>query len=102
MPTTFKQATSGSIGTHVVDVLTVNTGFTVTVIGCNLANITDYDTANVDVYVNGVDSVDITYIKGLTIPPNSAVKIITSENSADISPILHLFDSSLFPALPKT
>lgn len=78
MPTTFKQATSGSIGTHVVDVLTVNTGFTVTVIGCNLANITEYDTASVDVYVNGVDSVDIAYIKGLTIPPNSAVKIITN------------------------
>lgn len=78
MPTTFKQAVAGSIGTTPVDVLTVGIGFTVTVIGCNIANITEYDTASVDVYVSGVDSVDTLYIKGLAIGPNSAVKIITN------------------------
>lgn len=78
MPTTFKQAAEGSIGTTPVDVLTVGVGFTVTVIGCNLANITEYDTVNVDVFVSNVDSVDTLYVKGLTIPPNSAVKIITN------------------------
>jgi hypothetical protein len=43
-----------------------------------LSKHTEYDTASVDVYVSNVDSVDTLYIKGLTIPPNSAVKIITN------------------------
>ena len=78
MPTTFKQTAASSIGTSPVDVLTVPVGFTATVIGCNIANITEYDTVNVDVYVTGADSVDTVYVKGLTISPNSAVKIITN------------------------
>jgi hypothetical protein len=78
MPTTFKQASRSSIGTGPVDVLTVPGGFTATVIGCNIANTTEYDTVSVDVYVTGADSVDTVYIKGLTISPNAAVKIITN------------------------
>jgi len=78
MPTTFKQVAASSIGTHPVDVLSVPVGFTATVIGCNIANTTEYDNVNVDVYVLGADSVATAYIKGLTISPNSAVKIITN------------------------
>ena len=78
MPTTFKHAVNTSIGTTPVDVLQVDVGFRATVIGCNLANTTDYDTVNVDVYVISEDSVPAIYVKGLTIPPNSAVKIITN------------------------
>lgn len=78
MPTTFKQALRSSIGTTPIDVLTIPIGFTATVIGCNLANITENDVVNVDVYVTGVDSVDATYVKGLAVGPNSAVKIITN------------------------
>lgn len=78
MPTTFKQATRSSIGTGPVDVLNVPTGFTATVIGCNIANITEFDTVNVDVYVTGADSVDTFVVRGITIGPNSAVKIITN------------------------
>lgn len=78
MPTTFKHTTNSSIGTGPVDVLSVGTGVRATVIGCNLANITEYDTVSVDVYVTGEDSVPALYVKGLPIPPNSAVKIITN------------------------
>lgn len=78
MPTTFKQAAASSIGTSPVDVLTIPVGFSATVIGCNIANITEYDTVNVDVYVTGADSVDTFVVRGITIAPNSAVKIITN------------------------
>jgi hypothetical protein len=78
MPTTFKHTTNASIGTTAVDVLAVDTGYRATVIGCNLANITEYDTVNIDVLVFGEDSVPAYYVKGLTIPPNSSVKVITN------------------------
>jgi hypothetical protein len=78
MPTTFKHAVSTSIGTTPVDVLQVDVGFRATVIGCNLANTTDYDTVSVDVFVISEDSAPAVYVKGLTVPPNSAVKIITN------------------------
>ena len=78
MPTIFKNATHSSIGTAPNDILTIEAGTRATVIGCNLANITDYDTVNIDVFVVGTDSVPVYYIKGLTIPPNSSVKLITN------------------------
>ncbi len=78
MPTTFKNNTFSSIGDQPHDVVTIAGGLRATVIGCNLANITDYDTVTVDVYVTGSDSVPAYYIKGLTIPPNTSVKLITN------------------------
>jgi site-specific DNA-cytosine methylase len=44
MPTTFKNNTFSSIGDQPHDVVTIAAGLRATVIGCNLANITDYDT----------------------------------------------------------
>ncbi len=78
MPTTFKHAVNKNIGTAPVDVVQVPVGFRATVIGCNIANVTDYDTVNVDVYVISEDSEQAYYVKGLTVSPNSAVKIITN------------------------
>ena len=77
MPTLFKHAVVTEIGTTPVDVLQIALGVRATVIGCNLANITDYDTAVVDVYVIEENSTQAHYIRGLSISPNSAVKIIT-------------------------
>jgi hypothetical protein len=78
MPTTFKHAVNKNIGTTPVDVVQVPVGFRATVIGCNIANVTEYDTVSVDVFVVSEDSEQATYVKGLTISPNSAVKIITN------------------------
>jgi hypothetical protein len=78
MPTTFRHAVNKNIGTTPVDVVQIPVGFRATVIGCNIANVTDYDNVNVDVYVIGEGSEQATYVKGLTIGPNSAVKIITN------------------------
>jgi hypothetical protein len=47
------------------------------VIGCNLANVTEYDTVVVDIQVIGADTTSAYYVKGLSIPPNTSVKVIT-------------------------
>jgi hypothetical protein len=43
----------------------------------NVANTTDYDTINVNVFVISEDSVQAYYVKNIAIPPNTSVKIIT-------------------------
>lgn len=77
MPTVFKHAVNTSIGTTPVDVLQIPGGVRATVIGCNLANVTEADTVNVDVYVIDENSTQAAYVKGLTIPPQTAVKVVT-------------------------
>jgi hypothetical protein len=78
MPTQFKHATQTEIGTIPDDVLKIPAGVRATVIGCNLANVTDYDTVTVDVYIINGDSAISHYVKGLPIPPNTSVKLITN------------------------
>ena len=77
MPTIFKHSLITQIGTVPTDVVTIGAGVRATVIGCNLSNVTDYDTVIADVMVVGADTTVAHYIKGLTIPPNTSVKIIT-------------------------
>jgi hypothetical protein len=77
MPTLFRHAVNTSIGTTPVDVLQVDAGVRVTVIGCNLANVTEYDTVIVNVYVIDENSTQAHYVKNLPIPPNTSVKLIT-------------------------
>ena len=78
MPTVFKQAISTEIGTTPVDVVDIPGGVRATVIGCNLANITDYDTVSVNVYVIGSDTTLSYNVKKIPIPPNTSIKIITN------------------------
>lgn len=78
MPTTFRQAANTGIGTIPVDVLQIPEGVRATVIGCNVANVTEYDTVSVDIYVVDENSTQVTYVKGIPIPPNTAVKFITN------------------------
>ena len=77
MPTVFKHALVTQIGTNPTDVVEIGAGVRATVIGCNLANVTEYDTVVVDIQVVGVDTTVAYYVKGLTIPPNTSVKVIT-------------------------
>ena len=78
MPTVFKQAISTEIGITPVDVLDIQAGVRATVIGCNLANITEYDTVSVNVYVIGSDTTLSYYVKKIPIPPNTSLKVITN------------------------
>jgi hypothetical protein len=77
MPTVFRHAVNTGIGTEPVDILQIPEGVRATVIGCNLANITDYDTVIVNVFVIDENSTQAHYVRGLTIPPNTSVKIVT-------------------------
>ena len=77
MPTVFKHALITQIGTNPTDVVEIGAGVRATVIGCNLANVTDYDTVVVDIQVVGADTTVAYYVKGLIIPPNTSVKVIT-------------------------
>lgn len=77
MPTVFKHSLVTQIGTSPVDVVEIGAGVRATVIGCNLANTTPYDTVIADVQVVGEDTTTSYYIKGLAIPPNTSVKVIT-------------------------
>jgi hypothetical protein len=77
MPTVFKHALVTQIGTNPTDVVEIGAGVRATVIGCNLANVTEYDTVVVDIQVVGADTTVAYYVKGLAIPPNTSVKVIT-------------------------
>jgi hypothetical protein len=78
MPTSFNQAIESGIGTNPVTLLQVPTGFKVTVIGCNLTNITEYDNAIVDVQITTEGSSYAYYAKGVVIPPNTSLKLVTN------------------------
>jgi hypothetical protein len=77
MPTVFKHSLMTQIGTTPTDVVEIGNGVRATVIGCNLANVTDYDTVVADVIVVGADTTVSYYVKNLVIPPNTSVKIVT-------------------------
>jgi hypothetical protein len=77
MPTLFRHAVNTGIGTTPEDILQIPLGVRATVIGMNVANITDYDTAVVDIFVIDENSTQAYYVRGLTIAPNSSAKVIT-------------------------
>jgi hypothetical protein len=77
MPTVFKHAVNTAIGTTPVDILQIPLGVRATVIGLNIANITDYDVVNVNVKVVDDSSTEGFYVRGLVIPPNTSVKVVT-------------------------
>jgi hypothetical protein len=77
MPTVFKHSLVTQIGTVPTDVVTIGAGVRATIIGCNLANVTEYDTVIADIQVIGADTTVSYYVKGLAIPPNTSVKVVT-------------------------
>lgn len=77
MPTVFKHSLQTQIGDVPTDVVTIGAGVRATVIGCNLVNVTDYDTVIADIYVVGSDTTVSHYAKGVAIPPNTSLKLIT-------------------------
>lgn len=66
-----------NIGTTPVDVIQTVQNNRFTVIGCNLANIID-DPVTIDIYVIDASSTAAYYIRGLVIPENTSVKVITN------------------------
>ena len=77
MPTVFRMSTATNIGQTPVDVLQIAEGIRATIVGCNLANTTLFETVAVDVFVINEDSAPAVFVKNVIIPPNTAVKLIT-------------------------
>lgn len=77
MATIFRHTVNTDIGTTPVDIVQVPVGVRATVIGLNLANVTDFDTVNVTVFVIDENSTQAHYVRGLVIPPNTSAKVIT-------------------------
>lgn len=77
MPSVFRHAVNTDIGTTPVDIVTIPNGVRATVIGLNIANVTDFDTVNVNVFVIDENSTQAHYVRGLVIPPNTSAKVIT-------------------------
>jgi hypothetical protein len=77
MPTVFKHSLVTEVGTTPTEIVEIGAGVRATVIGCNLANRTEYDTVIADVLVVGADTTVSYYVKGLIIPPNTSVKVVT-------------------------
>ena len=78
MTTTFKNTVDSGIGTTPTDLVIIPEGFRATVIGFNVANITEYDTVTVTVWVVSDTSTAAHYIREIPIPPNTSLKIITN------------------------
>lgn len=77
MPTLFRHSVVTNIGTVPVDALQIDEGVRATVVGCNLANTTEFDTVNVNVFVVDENSTQAVYVSNIAIPPNSSLKLIT-------------------------
>jgi DeoR/GlpR family transcriptional regulator of sugar metabolism len=66
-----------NIGTTPADVIQTVANNRFTVIGCNLANVID-DPVTVDIYVVDASSTIAYYVRGIVIPENTSVKVITN------------------------
>lgn len=77
MATFFRTKVEKDIGTTPVEVLTTTTNSRFTLIGCNLANTTDYSVI-VDIQVEDATNVLGYYIKQLVIDPYTSMKVITN------------------------
>ena len=77
MATFFRTKVVTNIGITPVDALQTIDNNRFTIIGCNLSN-TTLDNIAVDVFVIDSSSVIGYYVKGLQIPPNNSVKLVTN------------------------
>lgn len=77
MATLFKTKVVKNIGTTPVDALQTVENNRFTIIGCNLANIID-DPVTIDLYVIDSTSTVGYYVKGLLVPANTSLKVVTN------------------------
>ncbi len=77
MATFFRTKVVKNIGTTAVDALQTVDNNRFTIIGCNLANLTD-DPVTIDIFVVDNTSTAGYYVKGIVLAPNSSLKVITN------------------------
>jgi hypothetical protein len=77
MATFFRTRVVKNIGTTPADVVQTVSNNRFTIIGCNIANVID-DPVTIDIYVVDESSTAAYYIRGLVVPANTSVKMITN------------------------
>lgn len=77
MATFLRTKVAKNIGTQPVDAIQTVGNNRFTVLGCNLANITE-DNVTVDILIVDSTSTVGYYVKGAIIPPNNSLKVITN------------------------
>lgn len=77
MATFFRTRVVKSIGTTPVDVVQTVSNNRFTIIGCNIANVID-DPVTIDIYVIDASSTAAYYVRGLVVPANTSIKMITN------------------------
>jgi hypothetical protein len=77
MATFFRTKLVQGIGTTPTDIIATNANNRFTILGCNLANIIE-DNTTVDITVVDASSTEVYYIKGIVIPANSSLKVVTN------------------------
>jgi hypothetical protein len=77
MATFFRTRVVKNIGTTPADVVQTVSNNRFTIIGCNIANVID-DPVTIDIYVVDASSTAAYYIRGLVVPANTSVKMITN------------------------
>ncbi len=77
MATLFRTKVVKNIGTTPVDALQTVENNRFTIIGCNLANTID-DPVTIDLYVIDNTSTLGYYVKGLLVPANTSLKVVTN------------------------
>jgi hypothetical protein len=77
MATFFRTKVVQGVGTTPTDIIATNANNRFTILGCNLANIIE-DNTTIDISVVDSDSVEAYYVKGIVIPANSSLKVVTN------------------------
>lgn len=77
MATFFRTKIVKGVGTSPTDIIATNANSRFTILGCNLANIIE-DNTTVDITVIDSTSTEAYYIKGIVVPANSSLKVVTN------------------------
>lgn len=77
MATFFRTRVVKNIGTTPADVIQTVSNNRFTVIGCNIANVID-DPVTIDIFVVDSSSTAAYYVRGIVIPANTSIKMITN------------------------
>ncbi len=85
MATTLKTKVAKNIGTSPIDVLQTGPTNRATLIGCNLANTID-DPITIDIFVVDDTSTAAYYIRGIVLPANNSLKVITNGEKLILGP----------------
>ena len=85
MATFLKTKVVNNIGTTPVDVIQTVENNRYTIIGCNVANITE-DNVTLDIFVVDGTSTAGYYVKGIIIPPNNSLKVVTNGEKLVLGP----------------